>query len=100
MNIPIKKSKTPVKRLAKQYTCPYPKGYVLFALLFPTLFAIILVISVKKSINDCIESAINVENEKVIPDINFKNATTKFKNAVIIIILFSFIFSHLLCVLL
>ena len=43
----------------------------MLALLFPILFAIKLVISVIKSINDWIESAIKVENEKIIPETNF-----------------------------
>lgn len=47
-----------------------------------------------KSINDCIESAIKVEKEKMIPAHSFKTATTKLNTVVIIIILFSFILFH------
>ena len=51
-----------------------------------------LITSVKKSMNDCIESAINVEKENTIPKTNFKDATIAFNKAVNIITFLSFIF--------
>ena len=56
------------------------------------LFAIILVISVIKSIKDWIESAIKVEKEKAKPTVSLITATIKFNTVVINIILLSFIF--------
>ena len=50
-----------------------------------------LIKSVKKSINDLIESAINVENEKTSPIISYSVATIAFMIAVNNITFFSFI---------